>query len=345
MKMSSSTYRILNKNIFVKDSFRLVPIRFEDRMDIMKWRNEQIYHLRQSKPLTVEDQNHYFNNVVAKLYDQDQPNQLLFSFLENNVCIGYGGLVHINWVDKNAEISFIMDTSLEAERFHEIWTIYLGLLEQVAFEELKLHKIYTYAFDLRPHLYDVLENSGFTEEARLKEHCFFNANSLDVVFHSKFNSSLFIRIATIDDMMLYYNWANDIQVRKNSYQSESINLEEHIKWFSSKVNAANYSFFMFENHLGIPVGQVRIQVLNAFESVIGISNAANFRGRGYASKMLVQATDEFFKNHQDQTISAFIKLDNLASEKVFQKAGFILDKIMEYQSVPSCHYIKKYEYR
>jgi len=185
--MSGSTYSILNKNSFVKDSFRLVPIRFEDRMDIMKWRNEQIYHLRQSKPLTVEDQDHYFSNVVAKLFEQDQPNQLLFSFLENNVCIGYGGLVHINWVDKNAEISFIMDTSLEAERFHDIWMAYLQLLERVAFQELSLHKIYTYAFDLRPQLYVVFEASCYREEARLKEHCYFENKFIDVVIHSKIN--------------------------------------------------------------------------------------------------------------------------------------------------------------
>ena len=36
--------------------YKIVPIRYEDRFDIMKWRNEQMYHLRQSKPLTEEDQ-------------------------------------------------------------------------------------------------------------------------------------------------------------------------------------------------------------------------------------------------------------------------------------------------
>lgn len=45
----------------------------------MKWRNEQIYHLRQAKPLTKEDQNAYFENVVAKLFEDDHPNQILFS--------------------------------------------------------------------------------------------------------------------------------------------------------------------------------------------------------------------------------------------------------------------------
>ena len=72
-----------------------------------------MYHLRQDKPLTEEDQEAYFLNVVAKLFEQERPNQLLFSFLDGDKCIGYGGLVHINWIDKNAEISFIMNTSLE----------------------------------------------------------------------------------------------------------------------------------------------------------------------------------------------------------------------------------------
>jgi hypothetical protein len=50
----------------------------EDRFDIMKWRNEQIYHLRQDKPLTAEDQEYYFSNVIASLFEQAKPNQILF---------------------------------------------------------------------------------------------------------------------------------------------------------------------------------------------------------------------------------------------------------------------------
>lgn len=182
-------YKVLNNQNFLNAGYSLVPIRYEDRLDIMKWRNEQIYHLRQNKPLSVEDQEHYFQIVVDKLFNEDKPNQILFSFLENNICIGYGGLVHINWIDKNAEISFIMDTKLEENNFALIWSNYLSLIEQMAFRELKLHKIYTYAFDLRPHLYDVLLSSNYIEDARLKEHCFFQGKYIDVVIHSKINTT------------------------------------------------------------------------------------------------------------------------------------------------------------
>ncbi|MDG1475903.1 MAG: GNAT family protein, partial [Vicingaceae bacterium] len=127
--------------------------------------------------------------LVSKLFNQEQPSQLLFSYLKNDVCIGYGGLVHINWIDKNAEISFIMNTELEKEHFEFHWTTYLELIEELAFFELKLHKIYTYAFDIRPHLYSAIEKSGFVKEAILKDHCLFEGEFKDVVFHSKINSN------------------------------------------------------------------------------------------------------------------------------------------------------------
>jgi RimJ/RimL family protein N-acetyltransferase len=180
-------YKCLSNSIFEEGAFSIVPLRYEDRLDILKWRNEQIYHLRQNKPLTVEDQENYFNTVVDKLFDQERPNQILFSFLENGKCIGYGGLVHINWIDKNAEISFIMETALEKDNFHANWTKYLSLIEKVAFQDLKFHKIFTYAFDLRPHLYLALQDASYIEETRLKEHCLFDGKYIDVVIHSKIN--------------------------------------------------------------------------------------------------------------------------------------------------------------
>lgn len=180
-----NSYRSLHKQVFTLGEYSIVPIRFEDRIDIMNWRNEQIYHLRQSKPLTMPDQEQYFQKVVVPLFDQEQPGQILFSYLENEKCIGYGGLVHINWVDMNAEISFVMDTSLEKDDFQFHWSNFLKLIEEVAFKFLKYHKLYVYAFDLRPHLYKVLVREGYFHDATLNEHCHFNGKYIDVVIHSK----------------------------------------------------------------------------------------------------------------------------------------------------------------
>ena len=182
-----SVYKCLQKQIFQTSGFSLVPLREEDKYEIMRWRNEQIYHLRQEKPLTAKSQDSYFENTVRKLFEKDKPEQVLFSYLENTTCIGYGGLVHINWVDKNAEISFIINTELEKSYFEFHWNKYLSLIEEVAFSELKLHKIFTYAYDLRPHLYEAVENAGYLREANLKEHILFEKQFIDVFIHSKIN--------------------------------------------------------------------------------------------------------------------------------------------------------------
>lgn len=180
-------YKCLSKQEYTHGLFNLVPIRDEDKLQILKMRNEQIYHLRQAEELTIELQETYFTNVISSLFDQERPSQILFSLLEDGKFIGYGGLVHINWIDMNAEISFIMKTVLEEESFEYNWLNFLKFIEKVAFFDLKFHKIFTYAFDLRQQLYRVLEASGFHEEARLKEHCYFDGKYIDVVINSKIN--------------------------------------------------------------------------------------------------------------------------------------------------------------
>ena len=59
-----NTYKALSRNKFTNKEVSLVPIRYQDRKLIMKWRNEQMYHLRQVKPLTEKDQDSYFENIV-----------------------------------------------------------------------------------------------------------------------------------------------------------------------------------------------------------------------------------------------------------------------------------------
>ena len=336
-------YKCLPVSKFESNGFHIESLRIEDMYEIMDIRNQQIYHLRQNEPLTKEKQEHYFATIVAGLFEQEKPNQLLFSFFENGNFIGYGGLVHINWIDKNAEISFVMKTELEKDNFAKYWSNFLILIEKLAFEELNFHKIFTYAFDLRPHLYTVLESCGFKEEARLKEHCLFDGQFLDVVYHAKINRTISFRKANKNDMMLYFNWTNDASVRENSYQSEPISIEHHQNWFYKKIKEDTCFMVVFENHIGLPIGQVRIQKKDTSTAVIGISNDANHRGKGYASKMIEIASDEFLKQNLKIFISAYIKIENKASAKAFEKAGYKLDVVLEYDGFPSYHYIKKYE--
>jgi hypothetical protein len=103
-----------------RSSFRgyeLTSIRMEDAETIMKWRNEQMSALRQSAPLTPSEQKNYFDNVVKPSLSQKQPDLILLRFTFENSLIGYGGLVHIDWENQRAEVSFLLETERGKDTF------------------------------------------------------------------------------------------------------------------------------------------------------------------------------------------------------------------------------------
>lgn len=334
-------YKSLKNQVYKLGNLKLVPLRDEDKFLILKWRNEQVYHLRQNKQISKEEQEYYFGNVIDKLFEQEKPNQILFSYLESGVCIGYGGLVHINWTDQLAEISFLMDTQLEKERFEFHWINYLNLIETVAFRDLNLHKIFTYAFDLRPLLYKALEKAGFNQEARLKEHCYFDKKFIDILIHTKINYSLTVRKANLEDTELYFEWANDEEVRNQSFNSNLIDWINHQKWFNEKIKNENCLLFVFEINNEETVGQVRLEKNDKTNScIIGVSISQNFRGKKLASQLISKASTLFFEENPSYTIYAYIKRENFASVKSFEQAGFIFSQSLYYQGSESLLYLK-----
>ena len=95
------------KSYFHFKQYYITPIRKKDIQSIRKWRNEQLDVLRQKKPISVKEQSIYYNKIIKKSFQQKKPSIILFSFLFKKKCIGYGGLVHINWKEKQAEVSFL----------------------------------------------------------------------------------------------------------------------------------------------------------------------------------------------------------------------------------------------
>ncbi|MGJ3234511.1 GNAT family N-acetyltransferase [Marivirga sp.] len=318
-----SSYKVLSQQKFESDGYAIVPIRMEDRHAIMQWRNEQIYHLRQEKPLTKEAQDNYFNEVVAKLFKQGQPEQILFSYLKDGECIGYGGLVHINWIDKNAEISFIMKTSLEEEQFEFHWITYLSLIEKVAFEELKLHKIFTYAFDLRPRLYISLEKSGFRKEAQLSEHSLFDGKYIDVLIHAKYKNNLLLREATLCDLDITYQWANDNTVRAYAYNQNKISKEAHSEWFTNKLKSDDCKYFILEENYH-QAGSIRFDIENDQQTAkISYLVDPKFVGKGYGTFLMEKGVAKLINSNASvASVYGHVLKENLASIKIFEKLGY-----------------------
>jgi|TARA_B100000795_G_scaffold109627_1_gene80905 RimJ/RimL family protein N-acetyltransferase len=314
-----SRYKALSQNTFQFEEFQIVPIRYKDRLDIMKWRNEQMYHLRQSELLTKENQESYYQNIVSKLFTQNKPNQLLFSFLKNDKCIGYGGLVHIDWESKSSEISFIMDVTLEEDNFEILWTKFLKLIEKVAFTYLNFNSVFTYAFDLRQNLYPVLEKNNYLFKKRIKNQLQVNNKWFDVVIHEKRNQKISIRKSTKEDGTLLFDWANEKVVRTQSFNSSEIKLVDHLYWYKTKLENPNFIFYIVEIEKQ-PLGLIRIEI-GINHSTIGITIDEKYRGQGLSSKALSIGCREYFRKEK-KPIFAFIKKTNIFSVKTFKSIGF-----------------------
>lgn len=179
-------YKCLSNTEWSSNGYKLIPIRTDDKYEILKWRNSQIEILRQKEKISKEQQEFYFANVVDKLFEEDYPKQLLFSFLHNDALIGYGGLVHIDWESKNAEISFLLENNNDFQlKFSE----FLKMTFFISFEELKLIKIYTtvYKIEARKRYIEVIEYLNFVNEAILKNHILIENKYYDVLIYSYFN--------------------------------------------------------------------------------------------------------------------------------------------------------------
>ena len=180
-----NSYKVLSKQVFSNKEFNIIPIRYEDRYDIMKWRNEQINILRQKTLLTEEMQDAYFDKVVLSLFKAERPSQILFSYLRNEEVIGYGGLVHIDWKNRNAEISFLLNPSLNTiEFYNEAFENYLDLIIEPA-KNIELHKIYTYGYNISDYRFFPLINKNFILEATLKEQVLIEERLVDVKIYAK----------------------------------------------------------------------------------------------------------------------------------------------------------------
>ena len=167
-------YLCIKNQFLKKNDLEIAPIRHEDRLKIMQWRNEQTYHLRQNGLLTKKDQNNYFKNVIEHLFNDPKPQQVLFSYIKQDICIGYGGLVNINWHDKCAELSFLLDTNLKKNRrdYQNYFSIFIELIKKIAFNEMDLNRIYTETYSFRSKHIAILENNKFIYEGCMKQHIY-----------------------------------------------------------------------------------------------------------------------------------------------------------------------------
>jgi RimJ/RimL family protein N-acetyltransferase len=163
----------------------LVPIRHEDLGSIMIWRNAQMDVLRQQASLTPQGQENYWRTVLQPAFADLSPSHVLVSVLADGDCVAYGGLVHIDWESRRAEVSFLAppDIARDVLRYASLFRDFLAALKTLAFNHLGLHRLFTETYDLRPHHVQALEASGFDFEGRMIDHVRVGGRYVDSLLH------------------------------------------------------------------------------------------------------------------------------------------------------------------
>ncbi|MEO5974674.1 MAG: UDP-2,4-diacetamido-2,4,6-trideoxy-beta-L-altropyranose hydrolase [Ilumatobacteraceae bacterium] len=132
-------------------------------------------------------------------------------------------------------------------------------------------------------------------------------------------SSLTLRSCRNEDAVPYFNWANDLLVRKSSLNSEPITWVEHETWFMSRMESPTCRMYTLCSD-SLPVGQIRFQREDDAWS-INYSLDELVRGRDWGSLLVEQGLAKF-RRFTTGKVVAKVKASNLVSQRIFERLGF-----------------------
>ena len=136
---------------------------------------------------------------------------------------------------------------------------------------------------------------------------------------------VFVRPAVTEDEHLLLRWANDPDIREQSFNHDKITANEHARWFTRKLTDSDCILLIGEDKHGAPIGQVRFDMnRKKGEAVIGISLDSLYRGVGLSGKLLEQALRYLKAFDVNCCVIAEVLHGNAQSKKLFERAKFRL---------------------
>jgi UDP-2,4-diacetamido-2,4,6-trideoxy-beta-L-altropyranose hydrolase len=134
-----------------------------------------------------------------------------------------------------------------------------------------------------------------------------------------------LRPVTLADEGLYHAWANDPEVRRQSFITDPIPFDQHQRWFRNRLSSPDTLLRVLVDGQGLPLGQIRFDrsATKPVRAVIGFSLDPVARGYGLASELLQLGADELVRQWGG-AIEAYgeVRVTNAASARAFLRAGF-----------------------
>jgi RimJ/RimL family protein N-acetyltransferase len=143
-----------------------------------------------------------------------------------------------------------------------------------------------------------------------------------------------LRPATASDEALLLRWANDPQVRANSFSPAPIAPADHQRWFQAGLADANRLLLIACDASGCPLGQIRFDrqppndTSGPHEALIDLSLDRCARGHGLATE-LVRVGLQAMESHWGPSTEAVAEVldGNATSQATFARAGFVNDAV------------------
>jgi len=163
------------------------------------------------------------------------------------------------------------------------------------------------------------------KNAFIKQAFYFDGNSGErfrKLFHQYFEGKkLSVRKAGEQDLECCYHWANDPEVRAQSYNQANITLQEHLAWFNNKLKDSNSYFYILESE-NEPVAQIRFQVTGG-EAVLGYLASSTIRAKGLGTTIIGKGIEAFVNDYRQHVhIIGYVKKANIASQRSFERLAF-----------------------
>ena len=132
--------------------------------------------------------------------------------------------------------------------------------------------------------------------------------------------SISLELASEQDVVLVYNWQIEPQTRRFALNPAEPSWQEHKDWMVAKLgNPSDYFYMIVDTVAESKLGVVRLDRLSYNLYIVSIFLDPKNYGKGVALRAL-KVLDRL---HPDFNIRAEVLRDNFASQKLFEKAGYI----------------------
>lgn len=144
--------------------------------------------------------------------------------------------------------------------------------------------------------------------------------------------TLKLRNAQKRDCKFLWLLRNHPDSRKFQFNKEEIPYQEHLKWFNNSLGNKNRKIYIAENNKK-RVGQIRFDREITF-AIVNVEVNPMEKGKGYGSQIISEGSKRYFEEEKVDIIMAEILEENVASVKVFERAGYRFNqrkgKVLEY---------------